>query len=140
MKIRGQPARSPKGLVVLSPHHVQNLPSSCVAHNISTSVSTALHFPILIPTAMSIITLQPLFPPIKITQHTTRRNIFNYHRALLHSSKNVPEPHPVNNVLSFKIASYYIVTNCTYHRNFIPLVPHKDQNSLPRSLKFRSFF
>nr|DAG43490.1 MAG TPA: hypothetical protein [Caudoviricetes sp.] len=28
LKIRGWPARSPKGLVVLSPHHVPNLPSS----------------------------------------------------------------------------------------------------------------
>lgn len=27
LKIRGQPARSPKGLVVSSPHHAPNLPS-----------------------------------------------------------------------------------------------------------------
>nr|DAM26895.1 MAG TPA: hypothetical protein [Caudoviricetes sp.] len=36
---------------------------------------------------MSTTALQPLFPPIKITQYTARRSISKYHCALLRSSK-----------------------------------------------------
>nr|DAO18417.1 MAG TPA: hypothetical protein [Caudoviricetes sp.] len=89
---------------------------------------------------MSTTALQLLFSPIKIAQLSPTTPHVVVSPSASSQLKNVPKPHPVNNVLSFKFAWYYIVTNCTYHRNSIPLVPNKDQNPLPRSLKFRSFF
>lgn len=140
MKIRGQPARSPKGLVVSSPHHVPNLPSS---------PRSSQHFYIhLCSTSL------PNFDPNSHVNHRSAAPIFThqdrtavaYNTTRRHTTvhccvaKKRPEVSPGKQRIIVQIYIVLYCINCAYHRNFIPLMHHKDPNSLLRSLKFRSFF